>query len=197
VTTDRPLNAKTPVLRRILFGVKRCGILDNRWSPRSFLLDSRRLRLVHPSKGEKESRGTFLVTSFEVRRRMGLRPDGLESHRLGVPIVAGSLFLEEVRGDIDRPEAYRGSDRLFDWALLIGEVYVFLIGIEKVFAGPKSCELDLELLDSSFLMRAFTRIMARLIAGIADRPVCTTRRSGCHRFPGVVVPRFIEARSPI
>jgi len=72
---------------------------------------------------------------------------------MGVPIIAGSLFFEEVRSDIDRPKANRSSNQLLDWSLSIGEGNVFLIGTEEVLTSPKGSELDLELLDSSFFTR--------------------------------------------
>ena len=116
---------------------------------------------------------------------------------MGVPIIAGSLFFEEVRSDIDRPEANRSSNQLLDWALSIGEENVFLIGTEEVLASPKGGELDLELLDSSFFTWAVARVMTWLVAGVADSSVCSTRSLDCHRFPGGVVPSSIRARSPI
>ena len=116
---------------------------------------------------------------------------------MGVPIIAGSLFFEELRSDIDRPKANRSSNRLLDWSLSIGEENVFLIGTEEVLTSPKGSELDLELLDSSFFTRAVARVMTWLIAGVADSSVCSTRSLDCHRFPGGVVPRSIRARSPI
>ena len=140
---------------------------------------------------------SFRVTSFEVRKGYGLRPDRLESQRRGVPAIAGILFFEEVRSNIDRPKADRSSNRLLDWALLIGEENIFLLSTKEVLASPECGELDLELLDSSIFMRALARVMTWLVAGVADNFVCPTRSLDCHRFPGGVVPRSIGARSPI
>jgi hypothetical protein len=111
---------------------------------------------------------SFRVTSFEVRRWKGVHPDGLESQRRGVPAIAGILFFEEVRSNIDRPKADRSSNRLIDWALLIGEESVFLLRTKEVLASPEGGELDLKLLDSSIFTRALARVMTWLVAGVAD-----------------------------